>query len=56
MSTKWFRFSSQQTFYPLAGRMPPWFALVAALLAVISLYIGFFVAPTDFQQGEAQSR
>jgi heme exporter protein C len=49
----WFRFSSPQTFYPLAGKMTPWFAAAAAILAAIGLYIGFFVAPTDFQQGEA---
>jgi heme exporter protein C len=49
----WFRFSSPQTFYPLAGRVVPWFAGAAALFAAIGLYIGFFIAPTDFQQGEA---
>jgi heme exporter protein C len=49
----WFRFSSPQTFYPLAGRMVPWFAAAAAILAAIGLYVAFFVAPTDFQQGEA---
>ena len=49
----WFKFSSPQTFYPLAGKMVPWFAAAAAILAAIGLYIGFFVAPTDFQQGEA---
>ncbi len=49
----WFKFSSPQTFYPLAGKMVPWFAAAAAVLAAIGLYIGFFVAPTDFQQGEA---
>jgi heme exporter protein C len=49
----WFRFSSPQTFYPLAGKMVPWFAAAAAILAAIGLYIAFFVAPTDFQQGEA---
>jgi heme exporter protein C len=49
----WFRFSSPQTFYPLAGRMVPWFAAAAAILAALGLYIGLFVAPTDFQQGEA---
>jgi heme exporter protein C len=49
----WFRFSSPQAFYPVAGRMVPWFAGAAAILAAIGLYIGFFVAPTDFQQGEA---
>lgn len=29
------------------------FFLVAAILTVWGLYIGFFVAPTDFQQGES---
>jgi heme exporter protein C len=46
------RFSSPREFYLLAGRMIPWFALAAAILAGIGLYLGFFVAPTDFQQGE----
>src|SRR5687768_889931 len=48
-----FWFASPQTFYPLAGRMAPWFGLAAALLAAAGLYVGFFVAPTDAQQGEA---
>ena len=48
----WFWYASPQTFYPLAGRMAPWFAVAAALLAVAGLYVGFFVAPTDAQQGE----
>jgi heme exporter protein C len=47
------RFASPQHFYPLAGRMVPWFALLAALSGAIGLWIGFFVAPTDAQQGEA---
>jgi heme exporter protein C len=47
-----FRFASPQVFYPLAGKMIPWFMALAAALAVAGLYIGFFVAPTDFQQGE----
>ncbi|MGH8773059.1 MAG: heme ABC transporter permease [Burkholderiales bacterium] len=33
--------------------MLPWFGCAATLAAVIGLYIGFFVAPTDAQQGEA---
>ncbi len=49
----WFKYSSPQTFYPLAGRMVPWFMGSAVILAVVGLYIGFFVAPTDFQQGES---
>jgi heme exporter protein C len=48
-----FRFSSPQTFYPLAGKILPYFAWAAVVLAVVGLYIGFFVAPTDAQQGEA---
>jgi heme exporter protein C len=48
----WFRFSSPQTFYPLAGKMIPWFAALAILFGAAGLWIGFFVAPTDAQQGE----
>ncbi len=48
-----FRFAAPHVFYPLAGRMVPWFAALAAVLAVAGLYVGFFVAPTDFQQGES---
>jgi heme exporter protein C len=46
-------FSSPQSFYPLAGALQPWFAALAVLLCAAGLYIGFFVAPTDAQQGEA---
>jgi heme exporter protein C len=49
----WLRYSSPQAFYPLAGRMLPWFAAAAAVFAAAGLYVGFFVAPTDFQQGES---
>ncbi len=49
----WFKYSSPATFYPLAGRLAPWFFVAAALLAAAAIYVGFFVAPTDFQQGEA---
>jgi heme exporter protein C len=49
----WFKYSAPANFYPLAGRMIPWFGTAAAVLTVIGLYIGFFVAPTDYQQGEA---
>ena len=46
------RFASPAVFYPLAGRLAPWFAATAALLTVLGLWMGFFVAPTDAQQGE----
>ena len=48
-----YHFSSPVNFYRLAGRLIPWFGWGAALLGGIGLYISFFVAPTDFQQGEA---
>jgi heme exporter protein C len=47
------KYASPQSFYPLAGRLVPWFFALAAVLAVVGLYIGFFVAPTDFQQGDS---
>jgi heme exporter protein C len=39
-------------FYPLAGRLAPWFAAAAAIFAGIGVWLGFFVAPTDAVQGE----
>ena len=48
----WFKFSAPSTFYPLAGKLIPIFWTLAALFAAVGLYIGFFVAPTDAQQGE----
>jgi heme exporter protein C len=47
------RFASPPVFYRLAGKLAPWFLGLAAVLAALGLYIGFFVAPTDFQQGES---
>jgi len=48
-----FWFSSPKTFYPLAGKLIPFFAALSAVLCAIGLYISFFVAPTDAQQGDA---
>lgn len=48
----WFKYSSPKMFYPLAGKLIPWFAAAAAILAIIGMYVGFFMAPTDAQQGE----
>src|SRR3981081_3873585 len=49
----WFKYASPANFYPLAGKMIPWFGIPAAILFIAGLYVGFFIAPTDFQQGEA---
>ena len=48
----WFRFASPQNFYPLAGRLWPLFAMLGSVLAAVGLWMSFFVAPTDAQQGE----
>ncbi len=53
MKINWFKYSSPQVFYPLAGKLIPWFAWLAAILAIVGLYVSFMLAPTDFQQGEA---
>jgi heme exporter protein C len=50
---RFFWYASPQTFYPLAGAAAPWFGIAAALLAAAGLYVGFILAPTDAQQGEA---
>jgi heme exporter protein C len=47
-----FRYAAPPEFYRLAGRAIPAFGVLAALLAAAGLYTGFFVAPTDAQQGE----
>lgn len=47
------KFSSPQTFYPVAKKLSVIFFVLAAVLTIWGLYIGFFVAPTDFQQGES---
>jgi heme exporter protein C len=48
-----YTYASPANFYHLAGKLIPWFAWGAGLLAVWGLYISFFLAPTDFQQSEA---
>lgn len=49
----WYKYSAPRTFYPLAGRLIPWFAGLALVFCLIGLYIGFFLAPTEARQGEA---
>jgi heme exporter protein C len=40
-----YKYASPAAFYPLAGKMVPWFAIPATILFVLGMYIGFFVAP-----------
>src|SRR3954453_1244574 len=50
---KLFWYASPQTFFPLAGTIARVCWALALVLTLAGLYIGFFVAPTDAQQGEA---
>ena len=47
----WFKFASPASFYPLAGRMVPWFWTLAAVFGAAGLWISLFVAPPDAVQG-----
>jgi heme exporter protein C len=40
-------------FLALSGRLLPWLAGLAVLLAALGLYLAFFVAPPDYQQGDS---
>jgi len=51
-SINWYKYASPQTFYPLAGKMIPWFWLLAAIFGIAGLTTGFLLAPMDEQQGE----
>ncbi|HAF01899.1 MAG TPA: heme ABC transporter permease, partial [Methylophilaceae bacterium] len=52
MQINWLKYASPKTFYPLAGKLIPWFSVGAVLLIAYGLYLGLLIAPTDFQQGE----
>lgn len=41
----WFKYSSPASFYPLAGKMVPYFSWLAIILIVGGLYWGFFHTP-----------
>ncbi|MCW7537908.1 heme ABC transporter permease CcmC [Aquabacterium sp. A7-Y] len=49
---KLWRYASPAVFYPLAGRLWPAFAVAGLASAAVGLYLAFFVAPSDAQQGE----
>ena len=49
----WSKYSAPLAFYPLAGKLIPWFSALAALTMAVGLFIGLLVAPTDFQQGDS---
>ena len=50
---RWSTFAAPSRFYRLAGRLVPLFWVAAVVLAAAGLWVGFGIAPTDFQQGDA---
>lgn len=49
---RWRQLASPPVFYHWAGRVWPWMAVLAVVLALAGLWLGFVMAPTDHQQGE----
>ena len=47
------RFANPSRFLRLSRRLTPWFAVLAAAFIGAGLYVGLFVAPPDYQQGES---
>lgn len=42
MKINWFKYSAPMSFYPLAGKLIPFFALAAVIFIALGLYWGFF--------------
>ncbi len=47
------RFASPPYFYNVAGKLVPWLGSACVLSMAAGLYLGLFVAPPDYQQGES---
>jgi len=46
-------YANPQQFLSLARRLTPWLMGAALLLLAVGLYLALFIAPPDYQQGEA---
>ncbi|MEW6353012.1 MAG: heme ABC transporter permease CcmC [Pseudomonadota bacterium] len=50
----WFhKLGSPKYFWTISGRLIPWLGGVTGVLMAVGLYLGLFVAPPDYQQGES---
>jgi heme exporter protein C len=47
------RLASPPHFYHLSGRLLPWLGLAASVCMALGLYLGLWVAPPDYQQGDS---
>jgi heme exporter protein C len=46
-------YANPQNFLSLARRLTPWLLGASVVLIVVGVYLGLFVAPPDYQQGDA---
>ena len=53
IAPRFFTFAAPARFYALSGALLPWLWLLTVGLAVVGLYIGFFLAPVDAVQGNS---
>jgi len=47
------RMASPPHFYSFTDKLLPWLVAICVLLLVSGLYLGLYVAPTDYQQGDS---
>ncbi len=53
MKINWYKYAAPQPFFQLSGQCIPWLLSLATILFIAGFYIGFVIAPTDYQQGDA---
>jgi heme exporter protein C len=53
LKINWYKYAAPQPFFHRAGKWIPWLLALSALTLLVGMTIGFVVAPTDFQQGDA---
>jgi heme exporter protein C len=46
-------YAAPKNFYPFAGKLIPWFGFATVVTLALGLYLGLFVAPADYQQGQS---
>jgi heme exporter protein C len=46
-------YAAPKNFYPFAGKLIPWIGFAAVVTLAFGLYLGLFVAPADYQQGQS---
>ncbi|MFN5746561.1 MAG: heme ABC transporter permease [Methylococcaceae bacterium] len=47
------KLASPRHFYRISGQLLPWLGSLTVVLLLAGLYLGLFVAPPDYQQGES---